>query len=110
MALDKFDFEKLTEERTKAIRKSIRSVSNDEMRSLGENLFKYADDPWREAFFRFIAEHPGATCYHAVTNDNVNLIYNRDADKGLWFLPGQGLGPLQARGRQVMKEASEAHR
>jgi len=22
----------------------------------------------------------------------------------MWFLPGSGMGPLQARGRQIMKE------
>ena len=68
----------------------------------------YADDPWRNAFFRFIAENPGATFYHAVTSDNVNIVYCRDEDKGMWFLPGSGMGPLQVGGKKIMKEMIEA--
>jgi hypothetical protein len=71
---------------------------------VSSKLFRYADDPWREGFFRFIAENPGATFHHAVTSDGVNIVYCRDQDKGRWFLPGSGMGPLQATGRQIMKE------
>jgi hypothetical protein len=38
-------------------------------------------------------------------SDGVNIVYCRDKDKGIWFLPGSGLGPLQATGRKVMKDA-----
>jgi len=34
----------------------------------------------------------------------VNIVYCRDKDKGMWFLPGSGMGQLQATGRQIMKE------
>ena len=105
MPFDKFvDFETLTKERRAAIAKSVRSISTEELRQIGERLFPYAGDPWREAFFQFLAENPGATYHHAVTHDGVNLVYCRDKDKGIWFLPGRGLGPLQARGRETMKE------
>jgi hypothetical protein len=65
-----------------------------------------AKDPWRESFFRFIAENPGATYHHAVTSDGVNIVYCRDQDKGTWFLPGSGVGPLQIRVDRswIMKE------
>jgi hypothetical protein len=108
MPFEKFDLEALTKERRKAIAKSIRTVSTEELNKIGEEIFHYADDPWRQAFFRFIAENPGATFYHAVTSDNVNIVYCRDKDKGMWFLPGSGMGPLQARGKKVMKEMIEA--
>ena len=107
MALEKFDLESLNKDRLKAIAKTIRTISMEEMKKLGDQLFRFADDPWREKFFHFIAENPGSTCHHAVTNDGVNLVYCRDKDKGIWFLPGSGLGPLQARGRQIMKEMIE---
>ena len=48
-------------------------------------------------------ENPGATFHHAVTSDNVTIVYCRDKDKGMWFLPGSGMGRLQARGKKVMK-------
>ena len=97
MPFEKFDLEALTKERRKAIAKSIRTVSTEELNKIGEEIFHYADDPWRQAFFRFIAENPGATFYHAVTSDNVNIVYCRDKDKGMWFLPGSGMGPLQVQ-------------
>ena len=108
MPFEKFDLEALTKERRKAIAKSIRTVSTEVLKKIGEEIFRYAEDPWREAFFRFIAENPGATFHHAVTSDNVNIVYCRDKDKGMWFLPGSGMGPLQARGKKVMKEMIEA--
>ncbi len=108
MPFEKFDLEALTKERRKAIAKSIRTVSTEELNKIGEEIFHYADDPWRQAFFRFIAENRGATFHHAVTSDNVNIVYCRDKDKGMWFLPGSGMGPLQARGKKMMKEMIEA--
>ena len=108
MPFEKFDLETLTKERRKAIAKSIRTVDTEELKKIGEQIFRYAEDPWREAFFRFIAENPGATFHHAVTSDNVNIVYCRDKDKGMWFLPGSGMGPLQARGKKMMKEIIEA--
>jgi hypothetical protein len=110
MAFEKFDLENLDKERRKAIAKSIRTINVEELKALGEEIFRYADDPWRDTFFRFIAENPGATFHHAITSDGVNIVYSRGEDKGMWFLPGSGMGPLQARGRKVMKEMIEGGR
>ena len=104
MPFEIFYLENLDKERRKALAKSIRTISVEELKKLGAELFRFADDPWRETFFRFIAENPGATFHHAVASDGVNIVYCRDQDKGMWFLPGSGMGPLQARGRQIMKE------
>ncbi len=104
MPFEKFDLESLDKERRKAIAKSIRAISVEELKKLGEEIFVHADDPWRETFFRFIAENSGATFHHAVTSDGVHILYCRGNDKGMWFLPGTGKGPLQARGRKIMKE------
>ena len=111
MSFDKFvDLETLTKERRAAIARSIRSMSTEELKQIGEKLFPLAGDAWRDAFFQFIADNPSATYHHAVTDDGVNLVYCREKDKGIWFLPGRGLGPLQARGRKTMKEIIEGHR
>jgi hypothetical protein len=107
MPFEKFDLESLTKERRKAIAETIHTVSHDEMKKLGDELFIYADDPWREAFFGFLKENSGSTFHRATTSDGVNIVYCRDKDKGIWFLPGSGLGPLQAKGRGVMKEMIE---
>lgn len=111
MPFEKFDPENLDEERRKAVAESIRTISVEELTKLGEEIFfRYPDDPWRDAFFGFIAENPGATFHHAVTSDGVNILYCREKDKGAWFLPGTGMGPLQATGRQAMKEMIEGGR
>lgn len=105
--MERFDFENLTKERRNAIAQSIRTISTDELKKLGEELFPFVDDAWREAYFKFINENKGATFHHATTSDGVHLIYCRDGDKGMWFMPGSGKGPLQERGRQAMLNAIE---
>lgn len=108
MSFEKFvDFESLSKERRKDLAKTIRTISAEELKKLGEELFPYADDPWRQAFFGFIAENAGGSFHHAVTGDGVHLLYCRDKDKGMWFLPGSGKGPLQERGRKAMREIIE---
>jgi len=104
MPFNTFNLEELTKERRQAIAQTLRTVSSEELKNIGNEIFKFADDPWRQAFFDFIAQNPGVTFHHAVTSDNVNIVFCRDKDKGMWFLPGSGMGPLQDRGKRIMKE------
>ncbi len=104
MPFDTFDLENIDKERRKAIAKTIRHIDVEELKKIGGEIFRYADDPWREAFFQFLDENKGSTFHHATTSDGVNIIYCRDKDKGMWFLPGSGMGPLQAKGRKIMTE------
>ena len=107
MSFEKFDLESLTKERIKAIAQTLRTIDTDEMKKIGNEIFHFADDPWRDAFFKFIAENPGSTFHYATTSDGVNIVYSRDHDKGIWFLPGSGLGLLQTKGKQIMKDMIE---
>jgi hypothetical protein len=109
MPFEKFhDVEAINQERRKAIAKSIRSISVEELKKLGEEIFDDPGRPWREEFVQFIAQNPGATFHHADAGEGVIFLYCRDVDKGLWYLPGSGLGPLSEGGRQLMKEAIAA--
>ena len=109
MPFDKFeDAAAIDDDRRKAIAKSIRIISVEELKKLGDEMFNEPDRPWRDAFLQFIAEHPGATFYKASAGEGVIFVYSRDGDKGLWYLPGSGLGPLSEGGRQLMKRAIEA--
>jgi len=111
MPFDKFvDVETIDEQRRKAITKSIRIISIEELEKLGEEMFDEPDRPWRQAFLSFIAEHPGATFHHASAGGGVIFVYSRDNDKGLWYLPGSGIGPLSEGGRQLMRKAIETSR
>jgi hypothetical protein len=105
MPFDKFhDMEEITDARRKAIAKSIRTIEVAELKKLGEQIFDSLDHPWRQTFFQLI-EEPGATFYHGGAGEGVIFLYDPSADKGLWCLPGSGIGPLSARGCQIMKEA-----
>ena len=106
MPFDKFaDIASINEARRKAIARSIRTISIEELRKLAEQLFDSPDHPWRDKFFQLIAENPGAGFYHSDAGEGVIFLYHPGADKGLWCLPGSGIGPLSERGRQIMKEA-----
>ena len=109
MPFEKFeDVEAINKERRQAIAKSIRVISVEELKKLGGEIFDTPDRPWLDAAVQLIAENPGATFYHASAGEGVVFLYVRDADKGLWYLPGSGLGPLSEGGRQLMKEAIAA--
>jgi len=106
MPFDKFvDIETINEERSHAIRKSVRSITLEELRKLGDEIFHYPDDAWRQKLLQLTKEHPHDAFYHAVTNEGVVFLYCPAEDIGLWFLPGNGMGPLRETGKRMMKEA-----
>ena len=106
MSFDKFaDIDNITETRRKAVAKSIRTINVEELRRLADEIFHSPDDPWKQTLLQFIAENPSATFHHADAGEDVIFLYLRDQDKGLWWLPGSGMGTLSATGRQIMKEA-----
>ena len=106
MPFEKFeDAEAIDDERRKTIAKSIRVISVEELKKLGEEIFDSPDRPWRQTFLQLIEENPGGTFHHADAGEGVVFLYSRDGDKGLWYLRGSGIGPLSVGGRQIMKEA-----
>ena len=107
MPFDKIDIESITKERRKSIAKSIRTISVEDLKKLGDEVFHDLVDPWRQTFFQFIAEHSHATIHHAIASDGVNMLYCRDEDRGIWFVPGTGKGILSPAGRQMMREGIE---
>ena len=107
MPFETINMEEITEARRKAIAGSIRTISAEELKALGERLFPHTDHPWREKFFGFITENAGATFHHATTHDHVQIIYCHTKDKGMWFVPGTGMGPMQPKGRSILKQIVE---
>src|ERR1044072_2868849 len=101
MPFDKFtDIDNIAEDRRKAVAKSVRIIDVAELKKLAEEIFHFGDDPRKQKLLQFIAEHPRATFYHADAGEGVIFLYLRDQDKGLWCLPGSGMGPLSPKGRQ----------
>jgi hypothetical protein len=104
------NMDEITEARRKAIAENIHTITVEELKALGEGLFPYIDHPWRQTFFTFLAENAGATFHHATTHDRVHILYCHAQDRGMWFLPGSGMGPLQERGRKILKAIVEGSR
>jgi hypothetical protein len=105
MQPENLNMDEINEERRKSIAESIHLISDKELKALGEKVFPFLDHPWRHAFFDFISQNAGATFYHATTkNDGIHVIYCPSKEKGIWFLPNGGAGPLQAWGLKILKE------
>jgi hypothetical protein len=107
MKPENLNMEEITEARRKAVAASIRTLSLEELKTLGQQLFPYAGDPWGEKFFAFLNENPGATFHHATAHDGVQFLYCPAQDKGIWFLPKTGMGPMQPKGRAIFKQIIE---
>ena len=107
MKPENLNIDEITEDRRKAVAASIRTISLEELKTLGQQLFPYAGDAWEEKFFAFLNENPGATFHHATADDGVQFLYCHAKDKGIWFLPKKGLGPMQPRGRAILKQIVE---
>jgi hypothetical protein len=104
MLPDNLDINSLMEGRRKAVEKTIKPVSAEEIHPLIDKIFPYLDDPYRGRFVEFIDENAGCSYYHATTDDPVHILYCATKDKGIWFLPGSGIGILQERGLKMLKE------
>lgn len=105
MSSENLDFESIMKKRRKALEESTRIISFGELKSLGEEIFeKQPSHPWKESFDQFLRENPYGTFYHGRTNDKFQIIYCREKEKGIWYLPGSGMGILMDKGIATMKE------
>src|SRR5260370_14715139 len=92
MPFEKFeDAEAIDNERRKAIAKSIRIISVEELKKLGEEIFDSPDRPWRQTFLSVVNENPGANFYQASTGDGVSVIYSPIDGNGMCVLPVSGI-------------------
>jgi hypothetical protein len=107
MSPENLDVSDITDARRKAIEKSIRPIGVEELKGVENEIFPYHDDPWRERFSEFVQANSGSAFYHATTHDHLHIIYCHGKEKGIWYLPGSGLGPLQEKGLKIMKKVVE---
>lgn len=95
------------ENRLAVIRKNIHPVTMAELKKLGELRFPVVTDPWCERYHEFLDEHPHDSYFmaHFFVPDGpepAELVYCRDARRGIWFLPGKGMGKLQPQGIEAL--------
>ncbi|MES2657538.1 MAG: hypothetical protein V4689_02915 [Verrucomicrobiota bacterium] len=96
------------ENRRLMIKKTIRPISLTELKQLGEKRFPIVTDPWCIRYYEFLATHPDAKFYHAEIPEHAEIIYCVDTGKGIWFLPGKGMGIIQSKGREILAEVVAA--
>lgn len=110
MPFDKLKYpSELWEERRKSVGKSLQAVSMAELLvTLKQHEEEFLDDPWRDEFLRLMQEQPRASFYRAIAQKDAVIYYCRDADFGVWVVPNSGMGPLDATGKRIMKEAIES--
>ncbi len=104
MTTNMLDYDGTWEQRRATVAKTIQIISTEDLKKLGEKLFPVIDHPWRETYFNFLSENTGSPFYHASAGDRVEVIYCPAKEKGIWYMPGSGLGPLQPRGLNMLKE------
>ena len=104
MEQENLDIESITDARRKAIEASIRIISAQELKSLGEELFTAAGNPWRESFFEFIEENKRATFYYARAKERSEVVYCADKERGMLFVRGNGTGLIQEKWLKILKE------
>lgn len=92
------------ENRRVAVRKTIRAATLAELHELGVKRFPLATDPWCERYDEFLKQHPSAKFYRAESPEGAEIVYCRETNQGVWFLPGKGMGILQPKGLQVLAE------
>lgn len=96
------------ENRRQMVRKTIRPVTLEELKQLGEKRFPLATDPWCVRFNEFLTHNKSAKFYRAEAPGGAEIIYCRDAEKAVWFLPGSGMGIVQPKGLEMLKEIVDA--
>ena len=96
------------ENRRLMVRKTIRPVTLDELKQLAVNRFPVVTDPGCVRFNDFLAKNASAKFYRAEISGGAEIIYCRDTEQGVWFLPGTGMGIIQPKGLAMLKEIVDA--
>lgn len=96
------------DDRRRKIRETIRRATVEELKRLGEQHFAVANDPWLERYLALLTKNPRAGFYRASTPEGAEVVYCRDTEEGVWFLADSGMGFIQPKGLQVLREIVDA--
>ena len=108
MQSEHIDMESIIQERRQAVEESIQIINNKELEELQSSLFTDPLHPWAEPFRQFAEENSGNLFYHSSTKDHVQVIYCRGKEQGIWFLPGVGMGILQPKALEILREVVDS--
>ena len=108
MENENLNIKAIMESRRRSIDESLRAISVPDLKSLTEDLFPYMDDPWFEMFVNTIEDPTNLRFYHAIVDDRIQLLYCRDKEIAMWFIPGIGKGRLDPEQLRIVKEIVDA--
>ena len=110
MPFDKFvDMETLSEERRKALQESLQSMTVAELRKIVKELSDFEGDPWQENFVSVLSRRIRRQAFIAQSRRKAQSYFTVLVKiRGVWFLPGSGMGPLPEEAKRHMKEAIAA--
>jgi hypothetical protein len=108
MPNENLNIKEVMESRRHAVEESLHTISAAELKALTDELFPDVTHPWLEKFLAVVNDPTSGTFHHAVTDDRIHLLYCRDRNIGMWFIPGSGKGPLQPEQLKIMREIVEA--
>jgi hypothetical protein len=96
------------ETRRAMVKQTIRPVTCEELKAIGEKRFTVVTDPWYVRFNEFLNQHKDSKFYQPEADGGAQIIYCRDGEKGVWFLPGSGMGIIQPKGLKALAEIVDA--
>lgn len=85
------------EHRIDVIRQTIRKATMEELMDLSARNFPVVTDPWCEKFNALLNQHPKASYHIAFTPEEAEIVYCREANAGMWFMPDTGKGMIQQK-------------
>lgn len=100
--------EETMEIRRAVIRQTIRAATWQEVAEMVAQQFPIVTDPWCVRFNEFLETHKNAKFHRAEAPGGAVVIYCREAHAGVWFIPGTGMGIIQAKGLQALAEIVDA--
>jgi hypothetical protein len=103
MEKENLDINSIMEERGHAVEASLRVISNEELKQLEPVLFPDVTHPWLAPYHRFVEENSGCLFYHGKADDRTHVLYCRQKEAGMWFIPGVAVGLLQPGALEGMK-------
>jgi len=92
------------ENRRAAVRKTIRPATLAELKELAPVLFPVLPDPWADRYDAFLNDHAKDKFYHARIPNGGQIVYSRDAGRGIWFIPGRALGRIRGKALEALVE------
>jgi hypothetical protein len=94
--------------RKESARRTLRTVSPEELHALVKELFSDGTSPFAGLFSSFIDEHRSETAVRGETSDGIAFVYYPRSNRGMWCLRAggtvEGVGLL---GESDLKAVSE---